>query len=471
MTWWTFETLRGATRGSWKHAPASPDARIPGARVSIDSRGVGAGEIFVAIRGERFDGHDFLDSAAKSGAAMLIVDEKSPIAAPKGVPTLAVSDTVRALADLAIAYRNSWSHTTVIGITGSNGKTTTCRLLHAALGSTQRGSCSQKSFNNHFGLPLTLLDVREGDDYVVCEMGTSNPGEIARLSEIARPDAAIITSIGRAHIEGLGGIEGIAAEKCAIAADMRPGGLLLTRDIDGLARHIARTDVRHATFGSGADATHRITRVCAHSSGMSFEMAGNSYSVPLSGEHNAMNAAGVVALARDMGLTTEAINAGLARTEQAEMRFAVERLGDVTMVNDAYNANPDSVRASIRTFIDVTAGARRRILVLGDMLELGSVSEREHRLLGEDVGAETGIDVIVTVGAQARHIGRAAAERNPMLEAHAFDRADDGACAQIASMIRAGDAVLLKGSRGVGLERAAEAIANRRNATAASSGV
>jgi len=231
MAFWTPQQFELVTAGTWVHAPADADARLAG--VSIDSRTIRPGEVFVALPGERFDGHDFLERAAEAGAAILIVEEEAAVdrgVMPDGCAILQVQDTYATLRQLGRAYRG-WlaaHNVTVIAVTGSNGKTTTRHLIHAACSAKLSGTQSPKSFNNHIGVPLTLLAASVEDDFVVVEIGTNHPGEVAALGELVRPDAAVITSVGEEHMAFFGTLEAVAVEEASIGRFVRPGGFVVT---------------------------------------------------------------------------------------------------------------------------------------------------------------------------------------------------------------------------------------------------
>ena len=418
-----------------------------GARgVSIDTRTLRAGEIYVAIRGERYDGHDFIAEAVRRGAAAVISERDDGAA---GVPAIRVADTRAALARLASAYRSTLA-ARVVAVTGSCGKTTTCRLIDAALGSRLGGTVSERSFNNDIGVPLTILRAHPDDAYLVCEVGTSGPGEIGPLSELVRPDVAVITMIGRAHLERLGDLDGVRREKAGIYRGLGAGGVALAPSADvGLAAFLPAGS---ATVGLEDHATHRVREVSAAEGGLSIEMEGRRYRVPLTGAHHAVNVAMAALVARWFGIEDTAMNRGFAGLRVPAMRYETRAMGGVTIVNDAYNANPESTIAALRTFAVEAVGATRRVVVLGDMLELGGHEMAAHaEVMG--LAGSLGFDLVIPVGtrsveAAARVLGGGAAGEVSL---------DGGGAARIAARLMAGDAVLLKGSRGVGLERVGEA--------------
>ena len=322
-------------------------------------------------------------------------------------------------------------------------------MIHHVLGGRLAGSCSPKSFNNAIGVPLTLLAVRPGDDYVVCELGTNAPGEIAALAAMARPDVAVITSVAPAHLERLGSLERIAAEKAAILGALAPAGLgVIWADSDELARAVRAHGRRLVRFGESEDADLRLTGFQPLGRRQRFELNGRLWvDLPLPGRHNALNALAALAVAQRFGVPQDAAAGALADFAGQAMRLEWIDLPDGTVINDAYNANPASLAAAG----DVLAGcpAGRRVMIVGDMLELGDEAEALHRRAGRDLAAK-GIDLLVCVGPLGRYIAQGAAEGGARVETFADG---DAAAAGIATRVCAGDTVLVKGSRGMALER------------------
>ncbi len=455
MSEWTPESFARAASGSWLVEPAR---QIRGA--SIDTRELEPGQAFFALRGENVDGHAFAARAGELGASAVVVEDVEAIGAmPEGVGVLRVADARAALRDLAAACRASRPGLAVVGVTGSNGKTTTTRLIHAALSGEKRGTCSRRSFNNDLGVPLTLLNAGGDDDYVVCEIGASGPGEIARLAAIARPRVGVITSIGRAHIEGFGSLAGVVREKGSLILSLPAGALgVAPDDAPALDDLLASAGADVIRVGASDSAGARVSGITPDAGGVAFELEGfGPLRIPLLGAHNARNAAMAALVARRLGVSDEAIRAGLARAEGAEMRLAVEHVrfagGAITLVNDAYNANPDSIRAALATLASMTPGAGgRRVAVLGDMLELGPGSDQEHRSLLASVPGSVGL--VHAVGAAMN----AAAAGGSDARIRGAATLDEQATSAILDTLRPGDVVLLKGSRGMRLERLAEAL-------------
>lgn len=472
MRLWSWERIRELTEGRWLVEP-SPGCTTP-VGVAIDTREVRPGNIFVAFKGERADGHAFIPDAARSGAAMAIATDAAAV--PKGVaiPVLRVEDATRALTDLARLWRHAVPRLKVIGITGSNGKTTTCRLMHAAACTEQvgglRGTSPSKSFNNELGVPVTILNARPDDRVLVCEIGMSTPGEIVRRCELAQPDAVIITTVAEAHFAGLGSLEAIAAEKASIAAGIGPHGIVVVPA--GLplldeALEATGTRARVVRVGAGAGADLTLSDIEAHPGRTAFTLSGARFEIPMEGAHNAANAALAVVVGRWLGVADTAIRAGLAAARPVPMRL--ERLviptePPITVINDAYNANPGSMRAAIRVLADSPCfGGCRRIAVLGDMLELGGIAARAHRQVLE-AAHDAGIGTVATVGPL---FAQAAADMSGGMSVHAEAGTDDASVARVAGLVRPGDTVLVKGSRGMRLERVVRLLQERLSAAGA----
>lgn len=469
MSFWSAESFREIIGGRWvARRRGGEPAHLTG--INTDSRTLERGQVFLALRGDHFDGHRFLATAANAGAPLLIVDDAEAAAdVPEGrCDVLQVADTQRALTQLATAWRRRLGGR-VIAVTGSAGKTTTKHLIHTVLSSHYVGSASPKSFNNHIGVPLTLLAARPGDAYTVVEVGTNAPGEIAALARIVEPDIAMVTHVGAAHLEGLGGPEGVLREKASLLTHLREGGLAIVNgDIAGLQdyRKVVPTML---SFGESAGCDLRMTDYTAEAGGARFTVNGRwNFRLPMLGRHSAMNALAAIAVCRHMQLSEQQIADALAKVRPAMMRLEVQQVGPaeggVTLINDAYNANPDSTAAAIDVLAEYPA-AGRRVAVLGDMLELGEEAAERHRRAGEQV-AEAGVDAAVFAGRLMMFAAEAAAKRLPAERVLALpDWPEGDATERAAAMIEPGDTVLLKGSRGMRMERLIDAIVRRLTAT------
>lgn len=467
MSFWTFDGVRAAANGAWLARPR--EGGTPHG-ASIDSRSLKPGQVFFALKGERVDGHAYLDAAAAAGASLAVIESPErcgDVARFHGsMGVLKVDDAAGALLRLGAAARKAMGSTRVVSIGGSNGKTTTTRLAEAVLASRLRGTASPKSFNNALGVPLTLLNAGVGDAFVVAEVGTNAPGEIAGLAGVVRPDVAVITSIGREHLEGLGSLEGVAREEAAILPEVAPGGTaILNADAPhllDLARTMlgGRKDVAVVTFGGAEGADLRITAVEQDRGGITVTINGReAYRAPLLGRHNAWNVAAAVAVGKRLGLDAPAINEGLGRAKGPEHRLTRVVVGGVEVIDDAYNANPESMRAALETFAEVAKGAARRVVVLGDMLELGGESAALHAEIGRHAGELGAADVAVFVGPLSEAGARAMSAAAPRTAVRHYADKGPATVEAIAGLLRSGDCVLLKGSRGMALERVLAALA------------
>jgi UDP-N-acetylmuramoyl-tripeptide--D-alanyl-D-alanine ligase len=418
---------------------------------AFDSRDLQPGACFVALAGER-DGHAFVGAAFDAGASIALVAR--PVTASGTL--VIVDDTLAALQTLARADRDVRAHVRVVGVAGSTGKTSTKDLLTGVLGSLSVHA-NLESYNNEFGLPVTLLNAPAHADIVVAELGERFPGDLALLCEIARPEVGIVTNVGLAHAQYLGGAEGAAAVLAELLESFPPGGLAVLNADDEWTSFLARrTQATVVTVGTAESADYRISDVeVAADLTVSFEFSGRRLHVPLRGEHHVHNAAMAAVVAREaFAVSWSDIEAGVRTARPSRWRMEVfERDDDVVVVNDAYNANPDSMAAALRALVRVPE-RRRRIAVLGDMRELGHHAPAAHANVGH-LAAGLGIDVVVGVGDGGALIADAAGAGG----ASVYRAADaDAASALVCDLVRPGDAVLVKASRALGLQRVAEAV-------------
>ncbi|MHC5111427.1 MAG: UDP-N-acetylmuramoyl-tripeptide--D-alanyl-D-alanine ligase [Planctomycetota bacterium] len=441
-------------------------------RVVTDSRQVAPGDLFVAIRGPNFDGHDFVAAACRAGAVACLVDKSStvaerPAANEYAERLLRVENSVSALAALASWYRRSVlsDHTTVIAITGSNGKTTTKCMLDHVLQGRFTGRASIKSFNNEIGLPLTVLSAEPSDEYLIVEIGTNAPGEVSALADIAQPDIGVITSIGEAHLEGLGSLEGIAREKSSLLRHVKGNGQAFVNVDNEFIRPFlgSFSGSRLTTFGFDRSADLRVDNAIWDHTRTSFEIAMEFQAhVPMPGRHHAANAAVVFGVAHTMGMEAREILKRLGTVRAAEGRCRRIDLGDRTVVDDSYNANPASMSAAIGALAACSHG--RKYIVMGDMLELGEESHRLHQhVIRTAVGA--GLDGVLLFGGAMRgalegfRTSAAAAPATAIHPLH-FDEWEKAAD-YLSDRVGPGDTVWVKGSRLMGLERLVEFLRER----------
>jgi len=428
---------------------------LPVAGVAIDSRHVERGHVFFALRGTHADGHEYLGEAFASGAAAAVVDreEAARAHAAMGRTVVRVPDARRALADLAAAYRRSLSDLTVIGITGSNGKTTTKEMLRLLLG--EGAAVSPKSFNNDLGVPLTLLGAGRRHKWCVVEMGTNAPGEIAGLCRIARPEVGVVLNVGASHLEGLRDLDGVAHEKFALVEAVGPEGCaVLNWDDERTRAMIPRAPGYVVSFGTWSDADVFAGEVRTTGYTLSFRMLGRQrVTMRLIGVHNVHNALAAAAVALWLGEDPYEMCRRLEEFQPAPMRMAVEEIGRTRLINDAYNANPRSMAAALHEMS--YRGGGRRIAVLGDMQELGEAAHRFHAQIGQRV-ARSRIDVLWAIGPLSETIAREA--RNAGLREVFWSPTVDAAMEKPAVKVKSRDVVLFKASRGMQLERVYDAV-------------
>ncbi|MFE4725417.1 UDP-N-acetylmuramoyl-tripeptide--D-alanyl-D-alanine ligase [Microbacterium sp. NPDC056736] len=455
----TIAQIAHAVSGELHLAPgATADTVISGA-VDTDSRLIEAGGVFVAKPGEETDGHLFVDAAAGKGAALAIVERT--VEAP--VSQIVVADAVEALADLArdvVKRVKDAGDLRVVGITGSNGKTTTKNLLARILEGEGETVSPKASFNNEVGAPLTMLRVTASTRYLVSEFGASGPGAIARLAGLVDPDVAVVLMVGMAHAGGFGGIEGTFHAKSELVKSLRAGGVAVLNADD--ARVAAMAPIASEAgagvrwFGRGQGATDvRADDVVVTASGTSFTVTADGVSLPLRlrvlGEHHVMNALAAIAAATTLGVSLADAVESLETVEIAE-RWRMQPLGSdrVRIINDAYNASPDSMAAALRTLAQITGPGERTVAVLGAMSELGEYSEEEHDRVGL-LAVRLGIQRIVVVGDAARRMYlEAVAQGSWDNEAVFFSTADE-AFDYLRGELREGDRVLVKSSNSAGL--------------------
>ena len=449
----TLDEARTAMGGAWVGTALSPGRPLAG--VSTDSRALRTGELFVALRGPHFDGHDYLPAVAERGASAAVVERD--VAAPAGLPLLRVEDTLRALGDLAGRARSAVS-IPVVGITGSVGKTTTKEMSAALLETRGAVLKTQSNLNNHIGLPLTLLRLRPEHTAAVVEMGMSAPGELSRLTAIARPDVALITNVAPVHLQFFSSLDEIARAKAEIFEGLSPAGAaVLNRDDPRLRAIGEQLKCTVVWFGTTPDCQVWASDWRGDATAIEFDLFGDArrehVRLPLAGTHAMRNFLAAAAVALRLGVDLPTIAAAAPRMGAAEHRGRTLRLGqDVLLIDDSYNANPVAVEAAASVL--AASGPRRRVAFLGDMLELGPSAASLHREVGEHVAA--GIDVLVGVGALGAELVEGARRRG-LRALHHFG---DSRAAALAApeIVRAGDAVLVKASRGMRAEGIVEAL-------------
>ncbi|KIX91377.1 UDP-N-acetylmuramoylalanyl-D-glutamyl-2, 6-diaminopimelate--D-alanyl-D-alanine ligase [Staphylococcus microti] len=428
------------------------DVMIQG--VTIDSRHIEAGQLFIPFNGERVDGHRFSAQALQDGAAATFFDKHSEVTAPSEGPVIYVEDTLQALQQLAAAYLREVDPT-VIAVTGSNGKTTTKDMLENVLSANYKVQKTQGNYNNEIGMPLTILALSSDTQVSILEMGMSGFGEIELLSDIARPDFAIITNIGESHMQDLGSRAGIAQAKFEIISGLKTNGRLFYDGDEPLLAELVEGVASLDATAIGTAETNAIQcEVTAHdASGITFILNGKeTYQLPVLGAHNMKNAAYAIAVAKALGVDDKTIRQQLQQLELTGMRMQrFTAQNGAVVINDAYNASPTSMKAAIDT---LTQMAGRKILVFGDVLELGPQSTTLHAEVGRYL-ADKAIDVLFTYGEASEALNKAGAPY--VRQAKHFDSKDQ-LIETLSAMLESEDVVLVKGSRGMKLEEVVEAL-------------
>ena len=436
-------------------ASGSYDGNVIAQRYSIDSRTIQPGDLFFAVKGERLDGHDFVEQALSKGAIAAVVRKDQLGRYLVNTPLLPVDDTLVALQTLATAVRRLWGKP-LIGITGSTGKTTTKEAITHALSSRFRMLKSEGNFNNHFGLPLTLLRLEPEHDAAVIEMGMSHLGEIAALAKIAQPEIGVVTNVAPVHLEFFESIGEIARAKYELIDSLPAGGIALLNADDEYVSQFGRDfHGKVVLYGLRTQADVRAENAKHHGAeGSTFDVVVGSCreqaSLPLVGAHNIYNALAAVAVGLDRGLTLSEATGALATLAPADKRGEVVKLGNITIINDCYNSNPKALDAMVDALAAMPA--KRRIVVAGEMLELGAAGEEMHRSSGRHM-AEKKIDILVGVRGLAQSMVGSARQAGMRAE---FFATPQEAGEWLAHETREGDVVLLKASRGVKLEQALE---------------
>ena len=452
----TIEEIARATGGS-----VFGDSALGVSAVSTDSRQVGAGELFVALKGERFDGHDFIAATATRGVRVFLAESAwlAANAAPDGATVVAVQDTLRGFGELAAFHRRRFT-LPVAGVTGSNGKTTVKEMLAEILLLTGPGLKTAGNLNNLIGLPRMLLQLNNGHHWAVLEMGMSEPGEIDRLAEMAAPRVGVITNAFPAHLASMGSVEAVAGAKGELFLRLPAGGCAVYNADDPLISRLpSPAGVIRLSFGlHGADvAACEIENQGRH--GQAFILRLHGERIPLRlkafGLHNVANALAAAAAAAAMDIPPNLIREGLEKFIPYDKRFNLEELGGIVLIDDSYNANPASLRAALSTLAGIREECRA-IAVLGDMLELGALAGEAHREVGKLAAAC--VERLYVMGEMAETMADGAREAGfPPLEV--IVAADhDEILADLLVGVKPGDFILVKGSRGMGMEKVAEGI-------------
>jgi len=456
------QDIRIAVGGRWLDSPPTGSGIVGG--ITTDTRNLKPGDLYVALKGENHDGHSFLAIARQMGAACAIVEQGTELhPAAKGLACIAVPDTLVAYGELASWHVRQHSLSRTLAIAGSNGKTTTRTLTHAVLskgGDTLQNDANE---NNLVGVPKTMLGITPNHRFASIEIGTNQPGEISRLAAILRPDTAILTNIAEEHLEGLGGINGVLEEEAAVITALPPEGVAIMNGDDPYSMSLrprAKCDV--VAFGFSPRCHVRATQWTTASGGSTFVVNGlHQFKLPLPGRHNTMNALAAIAAGWVCGIPVESMQSALASIKPAKMRSELKDIGGVSVLNDCYNANPGSMVAALDA-LDGLPQRRHRIVCLGDMLEMGEHAESVHLGLADAV-ERAKPDLLVLVGPHMRTLGRVMEARG--VTVWQFENSQHAGDA-VAAEVRLGDLVLVKGSRGMKMERVTEALMARAEADA-----
>ncbi|MCY2960731.1 MAG: UDP-N-acetylmuramoyl-tripeptide--D-alanyl-D-alanine ligase [Planctomycetota bacterium] len=444
---------------------ASGDPRRLCSGVNTDTRSLRPGELFFALRGPSHDGNRFAREASEKGAAGIVLCAEighvpaEAALVSRDIPVLLHPDPRAMLADLARWHR-ARIPARVIGVTGSCGKTTTKNILVELLGSRMTTIGSPNSFNNDIGVPLTLFLADDATEALVVEIGTNGPGEIAHLASIAKPDAGIVTTVGAAHLEGLGSIDGVAIEKGALVEAIPEDGFCVLNADNPWTRSMRRrARCRVLTFSLEGEGDLDARDVWFHPGGTTFRLEGREITSPLLGLHNVQNLLAALAACRGLGLEIEEVLPAVSRLRAGRGRLDRIQCGRYTLIDDSYNANPESARASVRTLAGLH-GHRRRVLVLGDMLELGPLAPELHHEIGVEA-ARSGIDLLVLVGELTRATAAGALSEGLPADRVIHLADTEEAIARVPRVLDTGDVVLVKGSRRTGLDRLVKELVER----------
>ena len=454
----TLEKLNQIVGGKLRLAtlPARHESLSLVGRVVTDSRQVQPGDVFWGMPGTRFDGSGFATDAFARGAVGVVVGQRYVQPWPK-CWSLEVPDALQALQQLAAWNRDRFEGR-VVAVTGSVGKTTTRQMIHSVLGSRWTGTSSPKNYNNHVGVPLSMLAMEPTDDFSVLELAASAPGEIASLTKLSRPQIGVITRIGAAHLDGFGSLDGIAASKCELIAGLpHDGWAILAGDDLRLRKLAAGWQTKTVWCGRSLENDLVATHVESHDGELSFQVDGQRMATAVWGRHYLPNVLAAVAVGRICGLSDREIARGLADFQPVPRRCQITKIGGATIIDDTYNASPLAMEAALELLRDFDAPGRR-LVVCGDMRELGEASEQLHRNLGDQVVTLCGADMLVACGEHADEVvAGAQAAGMPKSRTTAVRKTEDlfSLCQQA---LQPGDVMLVKGSRALAMERLVQAL-------------
>lgn len=456
-----FATTAGGIAGMSGGRLAAGSADTVVTTITTDSRELGERSFFIPLAGEKFDGHDYIEALANGGKIVGFLSARESdrdIAERTGTACVLCADTLKAFGSMGSRRRDE-INPTVIGVTGTNGKTTTKELIWSVLEKKYPVLKNEKNYNNEVGVPYTLLHLDKRYEMAVIEMGMNHPGEIERLSLMAKPDVAVITNAGEGHLEFLGSVENVARAKSEILAGMKPGSTLFlnrdTRQFDLLCGAARDKEMNVVTFGISDSANIRPDEYVLDEKGVTISLDGIGYYLPLYGIHNVYNAVAAIAVARHFDVNAGIVRDALASFQNIDMRSQIIEK-EYVVINDAYNSNPLSSRYALMSAAAVYAG-RRKIAVLGDMKELGAESARYHRETGQ-AAAECGFDMLVAVGDMARHYADGATGAGMPVDCVQAFQTRSEAISYLRGTLRERDVVLVKGSRSMKMEEIADAL-------------
>ena len=447
--------IESIVAGTLVSSTQSPETIVSGS-VQTDSRLVTTGSIFFALPGEETDGHLFAPAAQENGAALIISERELELAAPQIVVANGV-DALGALAAAVVARVRAENELSVVGITGSNGKTTTKNMLRAILEAQGPTVAPQGSFNNQVGAPISMLGIDGATRYLIVEMGASGSGEIERLVRIARPDIGVVLKVGLAHVGEFGGIDAVQRAKTEMVRDLPASAVaVLNADDDRVAAMAVETDAPVRWFGLSDDAEVRAEDIQATASGTVFQLVTPAGSTPVHlrilGEHHVSNALAALSVAEELGVDRDEAIAALEAVPRAE-RWRMELLtpaDGIVVINDAYNASPDSTAAALKTLAQILLPGQRSIAVLGEMAELGEYSDEEHDRIGR-LAVRLNVQKLIVVGHGARHIHNAAGLEGSWDGESVLVETPDEAYDLLKDDLREGDVVLVKSSKSANL--------------------
>ncbi len=418
--------------------------------LSIDSRTIRKGEYFIALKGKNFDGHEFINVALENGAEGVIAEKGNENSIPSEVKTLLlVDDAVQAMGNIARLIRGQ-VNIPVICVTGTNGKTTTKDFLAQILSARYNIHKSPDSYNNVIGLSLTMFTLGHMHDALVLELGTNHTGEIARLAEIARPQVAIFTNIGEGHLEAFVDREGVFVEKTSLIDLLPEDGLVLLNKDDAYLRRASTRGVTKKFYGMGSGADFRINDVVSREDGCTFKLNEEEYFAPVVGEHNIYNVAAAIAAAKHLGLEFGAIRKSVSLLDMPAMRLEKVMVNNVLFINDSYNANPGSFECALKVLLNSSKG-KTKIVVAGDMMELGNKTEEFHRVVGKSIAGKE-IDYLIAIGRWGRQIVEGAMEFGMDEQRVMLADGHEHAAAILEELSEEDPVVLLKGSRNSKME-------------------